>query len=174
MTFEKFEIHVAGKEEAYLISDMSRQTFYDSFAAQNSKENMESFLNGQFSHALLMGEVGKAGNIFLLAYLGKGAVGYAKMTESASPAGLGDLPAIEISRIYVIKNVIGKGVGKELMKHCLNLAREKGKKIIWLGVWEHNLQAISFYHKWGFERFSQHIFMLGADPQTDWLMRKSL
>jgi ribosomal protein S18 acetylase RimI-like enzyme len=54
------------------------------------------------------------------------------------------------------------------------MAREKNKQLIWLGVWEHNERALAFYLKWGFERFGEHIFMLGDDTQTDWLMKKEL
>jgi ribosomal protein S18 acetylase RimI-like enzyme len=48
------------------------------------------------------------------------------------------------------------------------------KDNIWLGVWEHNHQAIKFYTTWGFEKFGDHLFLLGDDPQTDWLMKKEL
>jgi len=41
-------------------------------------------------------------------------------------------------------------------------------------VWEHNIKAIAFYKKFGFEQFGSHIFMLGDDIQTDILMRKNL
>jgi ribosomal protein S18 acetylase RimI-like enzyme len=46
--------------------------------------------------------------------------------------------------------------------------------MIWLGVWEHNEHAISFYKKFGFEQFGDHIFMLGNDAQTDLLLKKNL
>jgi len=48
------------------------------------------------------------------------------------------------------------------------------KEIVWLGVWEKNNRAISFYKKWGFEKFGEHSFTLGDDIQNDWLMKKEL
>ena len=60
------------------------------------------------------------------------------------------------------------------MQRSIEIARQKNAQIIWLGVWENNQKAISFYMKWGFEKFSEHIFMLGNDAQTDWLMKKAL
>jgi ribosomal protein S18 acetylase RimI-like enzyme len=74
----------------------------------------------------------------------------------------------------VVTNSIGKGIGKALMLKCIEIAREKKSDVLWLGVWENNQRAIDFYTKWGFEKFSTHIFMLGDDPQTDWLMKKEL
>jgi len=60
------------------------------------------------------------------------------------------------------------------MEHCIKLAAEKNKELIWLGVWERNQRAISFYQKFGFEKFGEHDFVLGNDVQTDWLMKKML
>jgi GNAT superfamily N-acetyltransferase len=77
-------------------------------------------------------------------------------------------------RIYAEQSAIGKGVGAALMQYSIDLGREKGMKWIWLGVWEHNHRAIAFYTKWGFEKFGDHPFVLGADVQTDWWMRRKL
>ena len=70
--------------------------------------------------------------------------------------------------------MIGKGVGKKLMQTCHDIARQKGKKILWLGVWKENHRAIDFYKSWGFEIFGDQEFILGDDVQTDWLMKKDL
>ena len=62
-------------KDAELIADMSRQTFYDSFAKENTKEDMDKFMNEQFTKAALMKEVGAERNIFLLACDGDDPVG---------------------------------------------------------------------------------------------------
>lgn len=81
---------------------------------------------------------------------------------------------MEISRIYVVNTAISTGIGKALMEECIQVAIQKNKEVIWLGVWEHNTRAISFYKKFGFIQFGTHLFMLGDDAQTDWLMKKEL
>ncbi|MBO9202260.1 MULTISPECIES: GNAT family N-acetyltransferase [Niastella] len=167
-------IEVATKKDAALIADLSRQTFYDAFAADNTKEDMDKFMNEQFTREQLMEEVGREGNVFLLAYEGEEAIGYARMRETPKPVLLEGGPAIEIARIYAMQKSIGKGVGSALMQHCIAVAKQKSAGVIWLGVWEKNYKAIAFYTKWGFEKFSEHVFMLGNDPQTDWLMKKGL
>jgi ribosomal protein S18 acetylase RimI-like enzyme len=167
-------IRYALQEDAELIAELSRQTFFETFADKNSKENMDKFMNEIFNRKALMSEVGMPGNVFLLAFNGTNAVGYVRMRESSNPAGLAISPAFEIARIYATTAAIGTGVGRLLMQRCIDIAIEKGKKILWLGVWEHNHKAIEFYKKWGFEKFSTHTFMLGDDPQTDWLMKKVL
>lgn len=167
-------ILLATANEAALIADLSRRTFYDTFAVFNTQENMDKFMNEQFSQRQLTEEVGQEGNIFLLAYLDGEPVGYAKLSESNTPAELNSDNAIELVRIYTEKKTIGKGVGRALMLRCLEMARQKNKSTIWLGVWEHNPTALAFYHKFGFEVFGKHIFMLGDDPQTDYLMKRAV
>lgn len=165
-------IRLATTSDAALIADMSRQTFYDSFAADNKKENIDKFLNEQFTREALMQEVGAERNIFLLAYDEETPVGYARLRENNNPPELGILHTIEIARIYAIRSAIGKGVGKALMQKCIDIARQKKAGTIWLGVWEHNQRAIDFYTRWGFEKFADHDFVLGDEVQKDWLMKR--
>jgi ribosomal protein S18 acetylase RimI-like enzyme len=167
-------IRFATPADAGLIADLSRQTFYDSFAADNTQEDMDKFMQEQFSREKLMAEVTAPSAIFLLAMQGEEVVGYACMREAPNPPELGETPAMEIGRIYAVTRTIGKGVGTALMQRCLAIAQEKKKTVVWLGVWENNQRAIDFYTKWGFRKFGQHVFVLGNDPQTDWLMKKEL
>ncbi len=167
-------IREATRDDAALIADMSRETFYDTFAASNTKENIDKFLNEQFTRELLMQEVGAERNIFLLAYDDQTPVGYVRLRENNNPPGLGTDRSIEIARIYVVKNYVGTGIGKMLMQRSLEIAREKNHDTVWLGVWEHNRRAIDFYTAWGFEKFSEHDFILGDDVQKDWLMKKTI
>ncbi|HEY4064590.1 MAG TPA: GNAT family N-acetyltransferase [Puia sp.] len=173
MTSE-IRVRTAGREDAELVADISRRTFYDSFSVYNTEENMRIFLEEQFPREKQMAEVGAPGRTFLLAEWETGAVGYASLRETDPPEGLAGERAIEIVQIYSEQKTIGKGVGKALMQACLNTARAKGMDWVWLGVWEHNGRAIEFYTKWGFERFGEHVFLVGLDAQTDWWMRKKL
>lgn len=168
------QIQYATAADAEQIAVLSRQTFYDTFAASNTKEDMDKFMNESFSMEALMNEVTAAGNIFLVALLEGELVGYAKLVLSVNPPELGEAAAIEIGRIYAAQKTIGRGIGKALMQRCLQVAAEKGKEFIWLGVWEHNQRAIDFYTRFGFEKFGEHDFVLGNDVQTDWLMKKKI
>ena len=57
-------IRVADKTDAELIANITRLTFYETFAAENTKENMDKFLIERLSKEKLIAEVGAAGNIF--------------------------------------------------------------------------------------------------------------
>lgn len=167
-------IRKATNGDAALVADMSRQTFYDEFAPVNTKEDMDKFMNKQFTREVLMKEVIDGDSIFFLGFDGEQAVGYVCMREGKKYAEFYNKPAIEIARIYAVQPAIGKGVGKALMQHCINAAVQMKKEILCLGVWEKNERAISFYTKWGFAKFAEHEFVLGNDVQTDWLMMKEL
>jgi ribosomal protein S18 acetylase RimI-like enzyme len=167
-------IHIATKHDAELIADMSRQTFYETFAADNTKEDIDKFMNEQFTKEMIMQEVGAENNIFLLAYDAEHPVGYARIRENNNPPSLGTSNAIEIARIYAATNAIGKGIGKALMQKCIEIAKVGNRQLVWLGVWEKNQRAIEFYKKWGFEKFAEHDFILGNDVQKDWLMKKNI
>ena len=167
-------IREATVEDARLIADISRQTFYETFAPYNSTEDMDKFLNEQFTKGKLIMEVGARGNIFLLAYEGHDIAGYVKVRDERVPLGLGAVTALEVARIYAVTNHIGKGVGSLLMQSCIDVAREKNKEWLWLGVWEKNHRAIEFYTKWGFEKFDETDFLLGDELQRDWLMKRKV
>jgi len=167
-------IRPATENDAELIADLSRQTFYETFAPDNTKENMDKFLDEQFTRQKLIDEVSQPWHIFFLAFVDEEPVGYAKLREGLVPPGLTGRSSIEIARIYSVTKMIGKGVGKKLMQHCIDIAVQKRKEILWLGVWEKNQKAIDFYMRWGFEKFSEQKFLLGDDLQTDWLMKKTV
>jgi diamine N-acetyltransferase len=165
---------IAGTADARLIANLSRKTFYDAFAKDNTEADMEQFMNETFTLESLIKEVEEGDGIFLLAFINDEAVGYVRMREKNNENILANVNAIEIARIYATQESIGKGVGKALLEHCMQIAREQKKDVIWLGVWEKNERAIAFYKKHGFEKFGEHIFLLGSDPQTDWLMKRAV
>jgi diamine N-acetyltransferase len=174
MTISPVTIRFATESDAELIADMSRSTFYETFAAYNSSKNMELFLKEQFTRPRLIKEVGVPENTFLLAYHNKEVAGYVKLRQGDVPKQLKGLRALEVARIYVVKDFIGKGVGKELMQASIDIAKDRKLDVIWLAVWEKNDRAFSFYNSWGFEKFGTQVFLLGMDLQKDWLMKKLL
>ena len=174
MLLTSTRVRIATPTDAAMIADMSRRTFYDSFAKDNTKEDMDKFMNEQFTPELLMAEVGAPGNIFIIAEHDGKPAGYARLRENNNPPELRGMDTIEIARIYAETAMIGKGIGKALMEKSIAVAKERKKQLIWLGVWEKNFRAIEFYTGWVFKKFSDHVFVLGSDVQTDWLMKKEL
>ena len=165
-------IRLATAKDAELIADLSRQTFYETFAAQNTTSDMEKFMNEQFTREKLIQEVNEPWLTFFLAFMDNDPVGYVKLREGAVPLELVDQSCIEIARIYSLQDKIGKGIGSKLMQTCHDIAKKRQKNVLWLAVWKENHRAIEFYERWGFTKFGEQDFILGDDVQRDWLVRK--
>jgi ribosomal protein S18 acetylase RimI-like enzyme len=157
-----------------ILQEISKRTFYDAFAALNTEENMKFHLANHFTREKLSAEIlNPDSKIFFAVYKGD-PVGYLKINMGNAQTVLPNDQAVEIERIYVDRLFKGMGIGKIFISKALEIAFSSHAKYIWLGVWEHNESAIRFYEKNGFEKYSEHIFKLGDDDQTDLLFKKML
>ncbi len=156
------------------LQTISRQTFFETFSANNTEENMAKYLAEELSLEKLTTELNNPNSAFYFAMLGSTVIGYLKLNFGQSQTELKDDRAVEIERIYVLKAYHGKSVGQLLYNKAIQVARETNADYVWLGVWEENLRAINFYKKNGFVAFDKHIFRLGNDEQTDLMMKLEL
>jgi ribosomal protein S18 acetylase RimI-like enzyme len=150
------------------------KTFKDTFGEHNTAEDMEQYIASAFSIEQIESELQEEKTVFFLAEDGNRVAGYAKVREGEKQEALGNRHALELHRIYVDKDYLGKRVGNMLLEACLDYAKHSAYQTVWLGVWEHNPRAIAFYTKYGFEKFGDHVFVLGGDEQTDWLLKKDI
>jgi len=164
----------ANYSDAILLAELGARTFADSFAADNTPEDIAEYLALSFSPEKQAAEIAESGTLFLIAEEHGLPVGYTRLREGNVPDCVSGVHPIEIVRIYSVKEMIGRGVGKALMSDCLEEARSRGCDVIWLDVWEKNPRAIAFYQKWGFEKVGEQGFQLGHDLQTDWIMARFL
>jgi ribosomal protein S18 acetylase RimI-like enzyme len=170
--FMPLQIVPVRMNELKLLCEISRSTFYDTFSAFNKKEDMDHFLQHSFNEQILQHEMLQQCNHFFFAKDDNTISGYIKLSSAQSRHF--DRPALEISRVYVIKEKLGSGLGKAFIEFSKTFAQNMNLKTLYLGVWEHNIRAIDFYKKFGFEKFDEQIFMVGNDAQTDWLMKVEL
>ncbi len=150
------------------------QTFFETFAEANTEEDMEVYLKEAFSIEKLTTELSNKNTEFYFATLDNKAIGYLKINVGQTQTVLQDDKAIEIERIYVLKDFHGKEVGQALFEKALQISMIRKAEYIWLGVWEENPRAIKFYKKNGFIEFDKHVFKLGKDDQTDIMMKRML
>jgi ribosomal protein S18 acetylase RimI-like enzyme len=135
---------------------------------------MKAYLEEELSLEKLTAELTNPNAEFYFAELDDVVIGYLKLNFGASQTELKDEKALEIERIYALKEFHGKKVGQLLYEQALRIARQRKADYIWLGVWEENSRAIHFYQKNGFVAFDKHIFKLGNDEQTDIMMKLPL
>ena len=156
------------------LQNIGKQTFSETFSAGNTEENMKRYLEEGFSIEKLTAELNDKDSEFYFAALDNRVIGYLKLNFGQSQTELKDDKAIEIERIYVLKEFHGKKVGQLLYEKAMQIAKLTNADYVWLGVWEENPRAISFYKKNGFIEFGKHIFKLGNDEQTDIMMKLKL
>ena len=169
------ELVPVSAKELKLLQKLSVQTFVETFGAQNTKADMQAYLNSQMSTSQLKKELEHAHSDFYFAYHKDRLAGYLKLNfESAQREMVGNGTAFEVERIYLLNDFQRQGLGKVLFEKALALGIEKGYRKLWLGVWEHNTSALAFYKKLGLTVFDKHTFVLGSDSQTDLLMELNL
>lgn len=161
-------------KDATLLTTMGKETFEEAFAGDNTPENMAHYLEKNFNKEKIISEIKDDNTQFFIACVNDKPAGYAKVRINEEVKKVLKEKAIELERIYVSSSFQGKKVGASLLQTCLDHARENGFRWIWLGVWENNHKAQNFYAKWGFEKFGEHVFQMGDDPQTDWIMKKQI
>jgi ribosomal protein S18 acetylase RimI-like enzyme len=174
MRASSFNIRRGSIADAKLLADLGAETFAETFGEDNTAEDMAIYLADSFSVEKLTAELTDPLSIFLVAEVDGNASGYAKISSGGAPPGVVGEKSIELVRIYVSQQWLGRGVGQALMQRCLDEAREMGFQTIWLGVWERNERAQAFYRKWNFREVGEHIFQLGSDQQRDLVMQREL
>ncbi|WP_313100229.1 GNAT family N-acetyltransferase [Epilithonimonas sp.] len=168
------QIRKVGLEDIADLQSIGRQTFAETFSEGNSEEDMNQYLEEKFSVSQLKSELSDENSMFYFAFVDKNIVGYLKVNSGDSQTEIKDKNAMEIERIYVKNDFHGKSVAKHLYNKAIEIAESKNVDYVWLGVWEENARAISFYRKNNFVEFDKHIFKLGNDEQTDIMMKLHL
>ena len=168
------QIKPASPPDAAQLAVLGRQTFVDAFEKDNNPQDFWTYVDEAFQETTIQRELSDSHSAFFIAYEKEVAVGYLKLRSDHTPSQLKGAKALEIQRIYVQQSLIGKGIGTQLLQTAFRYAQAKGCTAVWLGVWEHNAQAIAFYQQWGFQIFGSHRFMMGNDPQTDLLMKREI
>jgi len=135
---------------------------------------MDLHCRSTYSEILQAGEIANPQMLTLLSEHDGKLVGFAQLRWDGVPACVSAETPGGIQRLYVIADWHGKGVAQDLMQACLGEMSTRGCDMVWLGVWEHNPRAISFYRKFGFREVGDLVFPLGRDPQRDIVMARAL
>lgn len=153
---------------------ISKETFIDAFEKDNDPVDFQEYLQQAFAAEKMASELDNPHSHFYFVFDDATLVGYFKLNTETAQTDVHEPSALEIERIYVIKEQQGKKIGAWMLHEIISLAKTEKKTFVWLGVWEHNLNAIRFYQRHGFQKFDEHPYYIGKDKQTDWLLRKRL
>ena len=168
---DNFVIKECSLEDIEKVKYISEKTFYETFADQNTEEDMNKYLKENFSYEKMTYEINNSYSKFYIVENNDDVVAYMKINFDKAQIEEGHNNTIEVQRIYVLEDFKGKRIGKTLIQKAIEIGETNKVDYIWLGVWENNINAIKFYEKQGFEKFGTHVFKLGEDEQIDYLMK---
>src|ERR1044071_7503810 len=120
------KVHVtirrANSDDAKLLAELGARTFEETFAVDNTKEDMACYLALHFSVAQQAAELAHPASTFLIAEVDGQPAGYAKLQAGEPPNEIEGAKPIELVRLYVSQERLGRGVGEALMRACLDEA----------------------------------------------------
>jgi diamine N-acetyltransferase len=154
--------------DAARLAEFGARTFYESFAADNTPEDMQRHLASTWGRQQQRRELEDPDIDTLI--LADGAarwLAFAQLRAGTVSQGVPAAGSIELWRFYVDRPWQGTGAAAALMAGAKARARRRGADTMWLGVWQRNARAQAFYRKHGFEKVGSKTFVVGSDPQTD-------
>ena len=162
------------KADVEVLAKIAKQTFRETFAHDNTEEQLQEYFEEAYSLKTLLTELGNLESETYFIMHEEEIAGFLNVNWGNAQTERELENAFEIQRLYVLQTYQGFGLGKQLFEFALENAEKNGFSWAWLGVWEHNKKAQAFYNRYGFEKFSQHSFMVGQKVDTDWLLKKKL
>ena len=157
-----------------VLAKIAKQTFRETFAHDNTEEQLQEYFEETYNLRVLSTELEDPDSETYFIMHEEEIAGFLKVNWGNAQTERELENAFEIQRLYVLQTYQGFGLGKQLFEFALEHAEKNGFSWAWLGVWEHNTKAQVFYYRYGFEKFSQHRFMVGQKVDTDWLLKKKL
>jgi ribosomal protein S18 acetylase RimI-like enzyme len=170
----RLTLHPVQQHQLAELRALSIRTFTDAFAEANTQKDMEIYLSQAFSEQQLLAEWQDSNASFLLLQSEGKTLGYCKIKYGLPSAVDESGSALEICRLYVSQAYQGQGLGQWMLDQILQVAEEEKLDFVWLGVWSRNPGAIRLYERHGFQQIGSYTFILGEDPQTDFIMKRSL
>ena len=127
-------------EHAKEVSEMAHPIFWEVYA-QNPKERVEWFLNTYQSPESIREQI-LSGTVYAFVILDGERVGYLAYEK--------DSGGMRLSKLYLLKEYRGRGIGGHLLRYVEDRAREEGADRVHLEVNIHRTTSRHFYESHGY------------------------
>ena len=169
-----YTIRAATVADAGRLAEFGAAQFTAAFGADNTPANLAVYLAETYSPEKQAAQLAEPGAPYLIAEEAGATVAYAWLKFDPVPEGVPGRRPMELVRFYVARAWHGRGLAQALMAACIDTARAARADALWLSTWDRNARGIAFYQKQGFRIAGKLTFVVGDDPQTDWLMVREL
>ena len=160
--------------DAATLAAFGAKTFADTFGAFHSASDLAMHLDEAFGVPQQTAELADPATVTLFVESDGTLAGFTQVYAGEVPECVTGPAPIEIKRFYVDTPWHGQGVAHRLIAAAYDVARARGARTVWLGVWEHNPRAIAFYRRQGFTQVGAYTFMVGTDATTDLIYARAL
>jgi ribosomal protein S18 acetylase RimI-like enzyme len=128
-----------------------RQNFYHHW----EEGGLENYITEVFGIDILKNELADKKIQYHVAFINDEAAGFMKLNLFSNLPGLDINKGLELDKIYISPKFKGVKIGKRLLGLAFDIAKDFKREILWLGVIDTNIEAISFYEKSGFKFHSK-------------------
>jgi diamine N-acetyltransferase len=170
-------LHRATEQDVDWLLPLAERLFCEAFEAYYRPEHFWGYVDRAFTEAVWRAELRDAQSEFQAIWWNGQPQGYLKLNwdPAHQPACLPTRNALEVARLYLDARQHGSGYAQRMMEHALARAKHQRRSGVWLGVWQRNHRAMSFYQKNYFQIIGTHPFEMGAGLiEDDFVMFREL
>lgn len=159
--------------DSRLLSDLGYRIYSAHFKPLwVSETEMNSFLHDEYSLPVLEQSLKESGVAWYVAQTER-PIGFMKVTWEAAIPGTSDVGVL-LNKLYLDPAETGKHYGKLMFEHAVRLARNNGKRSLWLEVLEQNEGAYRFYQRQGMLCVNEVVFETASQQSVLKIMRMPL
>jgi ribosomal protein S18 acetylase RimI-like enzyme len=144
-----FYLRRAGIESADELVNLWGETFTQAYEDMHSPENIRAYCSKNFTTEAAREVLSSGQIVCIIAYRNAQPAGYYVVKHHPCPIKL-DGESSELKQIYILSGEFGTGLGKSLFESASEIARNAGRKWLWLCVSDTNYRAQAFYKKLDF------------------------
>jgi GNAT superfamily N-acetyltransferase len=165
-------IRKATMDDAEWIAPLCHKQFQVAHHGAMLQEDLEYCVDMLFNEPAVIEDIADTTNHYFVAEIDGKPLGCTKLHAVQLDYAKDIANALEVSRVYILPECIGKGVGSALMDDVIEWCRENDITSLWLHVYENNLSAIEFYERWGFEKTTKQDYPVRNSCPVGWVMGK--
>lgn len=171
---QNIALRTAVVDDALCLSVLAMQVFLDTYATEGIRPALAREVLTGYSEIAFRAEMVLPQSRWIVAERAGHLIGFAQITLEAvqelAPAGR----QAELQRLYVQQPFVRMGIGTRLLEHSEHLAGDAGATVLWLSAWVHNLRALAFYAKRGYQDFGMTSFIFEGESHENRVYAKSL
>ena len=174
MTEAVAEIRPATENDAAALSSFAAAVFPLGGSPDAHPSDLARYIAAELTTERFAAMIQDRNSEILLAENANGLCGYALVVESSPHPQIEATAPAELRKFYVAPAYHGAGVADTLMRKVIANLEGRRREVAWLSVFSENPRAVAFYERWGFHVVGAQDFLVGADRQRDFVMRRDL